>query len=173
MPKQSRENAPEKKRVTILEITKRITFVNFFLVMTLWGVVQIQRNPRLGWVGTILFGTMLVLSIIELCRLPRVLKTRVSNDREAWNPKRAYITIGTVAISVVCGLLGEAITTSLNGFWPNFGIWLGCFVSVAAFYPFRDMKDDYSTFAYWSIYAAVCGFISVGMAHLANWLEFT
>ena len=171
MPNRQRERQSTKKPVTILEITKRITFVNVFLVLTLLGVVEIQRKPRLGWAITILFGTMLVLSVIELCRLPRVLKNRVANEREAWKPRRFYIPIGAFAVSILFGLVGHLITASLDRFWPNFAIWLGGFVSVAAFYPLRGMKEDYPTFSYWAIYAGVCGFISVGMAHLSNWLE--
>ena len=171
MSNHHREHESAKKPVTILEITKRITFVNIFLVLTLWGVVEIQRKPRVGWAGTVLFGTMLVLSVIELCRLPRVLKKRVANDREALKPKRAFIGIGTFAVSLLLGLVGEWIAGPLNRFWPNFAIWLASFVSVAAFYPLRDMKEDYPTFTYWGIYAALCGFISLAFAHLANWLK--
>lgn len=163
LPDKAPRREPDKP-VTILEITKRILFVNLFLITTLWAAADGV------WYAVALFGTMLVLSVVSLFFLPRDLKNRVS-VREAWTVKRVETGLITFAVSTVLGLLGELILVALDGFWPSFAIWLSCFVAVAAFYPFRDMKNEYPTFTPWAIYAALCGFISVGVAHLADWLE--
>jgi hypothetical protein len=158
--------------ISFLEVPKRIFFVSFFLLLTVAGATLISRNPRLGWFTFALFGTMLVLSIVSIFQLPRDLKTRVS-IREALSLKAAHIWLGTFAVSFGLGLAGELILDRLNGFWPNFAIWLCTFASTAAFYPFLrgDMKKDYPTFTPWAIFCALWGIASVIIAHFADWLE--
>lgn len=167
-PEQPEKPAP----VTMLEVPKRIIYVIAFSALFLWGIMELQRNPRTGFFGLAVFGTMLVISIVHLIRLPRDLKRSVG-IKEAYRFKDAYMWIGGLSVSFLVGAAGELVFTALNGFWPNFAIWSGTFVAELAFYPFRggQMKKDYPTFTPWAIVSALLGLLALVFAHVFDWLE--
>jgi hypothetical protein len=157
--------------VTILEIPKRIIFVLVFIPLTAWGFVEYRRNPRMGLFGIAFFGTMLVLSIVALIRLPRDLKTR-AGIKEVHSVRGAYMWTVTLTVSFMLAFAGKLIFEGLNGFWPNLAIWLSSFLANLAFYPFRgQMKEDYPTFTPWAIFSGLMGLLSLVLAHIFNWLE--
>jgi hypothetical protein len=164
---------PKPAPVTILEVPKRIIFVVIFIPLVLWSLVETQVNLRSGLMGLTVFGSMLLIAIVHLIQLPRDLKNTV-DIKQAHSFKSAYIWIGSVAVSFLCALLGELIFAGLNGFWPNFAIWVSAFVTTLAFFPFRgdDMKKDYPTFKLWAVLAALWGLVSVVLAHIFDWLKW-
>lgn len=163
---------PKPAAISILEVPKRILMLVFFIAMLLWGVFKANVNSRAGVFALAVFGSMLVISIVYLLRLPRDLKTRVS-IREAHSLKKSYMWIGAVAVSFLLGVAGEVIFASLRGFWPNFAIWVSAFLTTLALYPFRDdeMKRDYPTLKSWAVLSCLWGLLSVGLAHLSDWLS--
>jgi hypothetical protein len=172
LPSDLQDIEPKKPTpVTILEIPKRIMFVLVFIPLTAWGFVEYQRNPRMGLFGIAVFGTMLLLSMVALIRLPRDLKTR-AGIKEVHSVRGAYMWTVTLGLSFILAFAGKLIFEALNGFWPNIAIWLSSFLANLAFYPFRgQMKEDYPTFGPWAILSGVMGILSLVLAHIFNWLE--
>ena len=160
--------------VTILEVPKRIIFVVFFVPLFLWGLFEMQKDLRAGLAGTVVFGSMLLLSIVMLVRLPRDLKNSV-DIKDAYSFKSPYMWIGSIVASFLIGALGELIFAGLNGFWPNFAIWVSAFLTTLALYPFRgaEMKKDYPTLKPWAVWSVVWGLVSVVLAHVFDWLKLS
>ena len=157
--------------ITLLEIPKRILLVIIFLLFVMWCVREIRINPRVGWFAFAIFGTMFVISMVSLFRLPRDLKNRVGL-KEAFTFQGSFMWVFTIAVSLFLGFTGELMTDVMDGLWPNLAIWLSCFVTTALFYPFRgEMKRDAPTFLGWAIYSGACGVVSVVFAQLVWWLE--
>ena len=158
--------------VTILEVPKRIIFVVCFIPLFLWGLVEMNKDLRAGLAGTVIFGSMLVLAIAQLIQLPRDLKKSV-DIKDAHSFKSTYVWVGSVAASFLIGALGELIFAGLNGFWPNFAIWVSAFLTTLALYPFRgaEMKKDYPTLKPWAVLSVVWGVVSVILAHLFDWFK--
>ena len=50
----------KESQITLLDIPKRILLVIAFLFLTMLVIREIRVHPRIGWVGTALFGTMCV-----------------------------------------------------------------------------------------------------------------
>lgn len=115
------------------------------------------------------FGTMLILSLVQLFRLPGDIDTSIDFKRTF---KAAYMWIGVFAVSLLYALAGERIFGALNGFWPNLAIYLSAFVTTLALYPFRGyMKKDFPSLKLWAIYSGACGLLSVAAAHFFDWLD--
>ena len=162
--------APSEPPITLLEVPKRIVFLIASVLFTLIGVSQIPAHPRLGWFSVAVFGTTMWFTIIDIVRLPRDLKKSIAL-RQVWAFKSAYTKIGTVAVSFLLGLAGEIVFDGMRGVWPKLAIWLSSFVTIAALYPLRgELKKDFPNFAFWALYAALCGFVSVAATLFIAWL---
>ena len=148
---------------------KRILVVVGLASFMLLGLMVTGSNPKTGWSGVALFGTMTILAAIELVKL-RDHKI-VKGEGTRANVRASLIWSGTIGLSIFFGLL-EAVLSNLAIFsMPIIGIWLTTFVSTLAFYPFRgEQAKDFPTLKLWVIYCALMGVVSLGMSDLYRWL---
>lgn len=162
--------ATKPASVSILQVAKTIGLVVAFTLFVLWGIAAKQVNPRTRVYFLVLFGVMLVLSLVELFRLPTDIDTNINIKPTL---KKVYMSIGVFAVSLLYGLAGELIFGGLKGFWPNFAIWLTAFATTLALYPFRsdDMKKECPTLKLWAVYSGLFGLLSVALAHFFDWLD--
>lgn len=159
---------PKPEPVSILEVVKTISFVVAFTLLLLWVLADKRASRRTVLLALGVFGTMLVISLIQLFRLPTEIDTSINIKRTA---KAAYMTIGVFAVSLLYALGWEMIFGGLSGFWPNLAICLSTFITTLALYPFRgEMKKDFPTLPLWAIYSSVCGLLGIAIAQLSNWL---
>ena len=156
-------NAP----TPFLEVLKRIFYLVVFVLLTLWGVREIRVNPRLGWSAVAVFGSMLVLSAVSILRVRRDIRAD-AGVRKNVTFKSAYMWAGTLAVSFLLGVVGEMMIGVMSGVLPMLAIWLASFVSIAAFYPFRDKHEKDLNFPLWLIYAGLMGIFSVVVAQFMS-----
>jgi len=149
---------------------KRILVVVGLASFMLLGLMVTGSNPKTGWSGVALFGTMTILAAIELVKL-RDHKI-VKGEGTRANVRASLIWSGTIGLSIFFGLL-EAVLSNLAIFsMPIIGIWLTTFVSTLAFYPFRgEQAKDIPTLKLWVIYCALMGVVSLGVSDLYRWLD--
>jgi hypothetical protein len=156
--------------ITRFELMKRVLVVVGLASFMLLGLMVTGSNPKTGWFGVVLFGTMTILAAIELVKL-RDHKI-VQGEGTRANVRATLIWSGTISLSIFFGLL-EAVLSKLAIFrMPVIGIWLTTFVSTLAFYPFRgEQAREFPTFKLWAIYCALMGVVSLGMSDLYRWLD--
>lgn len=149
------------------ELVKFLFFLVSFVLLTLWGVRHIPRDPRTGWFGTILFGTMAgacVVKIFQICRAekaPIQPKTKGVKQRV----RSAVVWAGTGGVAIFLGLADRYIAELPGPFSTRLNVWLGTFLTTTAFYPFRgeQQKEYLPGFFWWVVYCALMGLVSVGL----------
>ena len=159
-------NAP----TPFLEVLKRIFYLVAFVLLTLGSVRGIGLNSRLGLFAVAVFGSMLVLSAVSILRVRRDIRAG-AGVRKKVTFKGAYMWAGTLAVSLLLGVVGEMIIGVMTGVLPRLAIWVASFVSITAFYPFRDKHEKDLNFPLWLIYAGLMGILSVVIAQFMSWLE--
>lgn len=159
---------PKPESVGILEVAKTISFVVVFTLLVLWALADKRASRQTVLLGLGVFGTMLIMSLVQLFRLPSEIDTSINIKRTF---KAAYMTIGVFAVSLLYALGWERIFGGLHGLWPNLAIWLSTFSTTLALYPFRgELKKDFPTLTLWAIYSSASGLLGVAAAHVFNWL---
>lgn len=143
---------PKPEPASILEVAKTIDFVVVFTLLVLWALADKRASGRTMLFALVVFGTMLIMSLVLLFRLPGEIDTSINIKRTA---KAAYMTIGVFAVSVLYAFGWEKIFGGLNGLWPNLALWLSTFITTLALYPFRgELKKDFPTLTLWAVYSS-------------------
>lgn len=158
-----------RPRFSVTEIFGSVVALIFFIVLASVNVLIIPVRPRLGWFGTILFGFMTVVTLVDIVKLcgadepPADLKL-------SQRFRVALVRVGTVIVTLFMGI-GEGLFSEwMNG--SAIAVWSATFVTTLAFYPLRrEQEREVSSFRLWTIYCALLGVGAVVLSYLADWLR--
>src|ERR1044072_9683756 len=164
-------SSPTKDQFYIGSIFGSLFRLLMFAVLTGIGIKLIPKDPKVGWACTILFGTMFVLTVIDLVRQCGLDKDQAPapDIKSQLNIRRALVPVGVSVITIFLGLAETLISLLFTHSFARLGIWCGTFVTTLAFYPLREQKD--LNFKLWIIFCALMGVASVFLSYLKNWLE--
>jgi hypothetical protein len=137
-------------------------------ILTGIGIVMIPRDPRVGWISTILFGTCAVVMVIELVRVCGRDQVKVPDVKSQLNIRRALVPAGVTLVTIILGLAENLISLLFTDSFARPGVWLGTFATTLAFYPLREQKD--LGFKVWIIFGALMGVAAVALSYLKDWL---
>lgn len=139
-----------------------------FTLLTGLGIVLIPKHPRTGWGCTILFGTMCVLTVIDLVRQCGLDQDKVPDVKSQLSIRRALVPVGVTFVTLFLGLAENLISMLFTDSFARVGVWLGTFVTTLAFYPLREQKD--LNFKIWIVFCALMGVASVALSYVKDWL---
>lgn len=165
---------PEKlyysRRVAQQEAIKRIFFLIFFALLTLWALSGVRRNLFAAREAVVVFGSFFVVTLIGLLLLPRDIKRKTIRGKRL-TIKSAYLGIGSFVVLVLLEGFSEFFIYSRARTW-QIALWVGTFVSTAAFYPFRNReeKEFAPNFILWLIYSAAAGFLALALMYIFVWV---
>ena len=165
---------PEKlyydRRVAQQEAVKRIFFLIFFAVVTLWALSGARRGVFAAREAVVVFGGFFVVTLIYVLRLPRDVKRKTILGRR-WTIKSAYMGLGAFVALVLLEGFSEFFVSPWARTW-QIALWLGTFVSTALFYPFRNReeKECAPSFGVWLIYSALAGFLTLALMYVFVWV---
>ena len=142
-----------------------------FAILTGIGIVLIPKKPRTGWACTILFGTMGVITIIDLVRQCGLKQDQVPDVKRQLSMRRALVPVGVTLVTIILGLAENLISMLFSDSFARPGVWLGTFLTTLAFYPLRDHTEQDLNFKYWIILCALMGVASVGLSYVKDWIE--
>ena len=166
---------PEKlyydRRVAQQEAIKRIFLMIFFGVITLWALSGVRRGSLGAGLAAVLFGSLLVVTVIGVLRLPRDIKRKTIRGKRL-TIKSAYMGVGVFVITLLLAGFSEYLVYPRAKTW-QIAIWLATFLATAAFYPFRDReaKEYAPNFGVWLIYSALAGFLTLGLMYIFVWVS--
>ena len=139
-----------------------------FALLTGIGIVLIPRQPRTGWACTLLFGTMGVITVIDLVRQCGLKQERVPDVKSHFSIRRVLVPIGVTFVTIFLGLAENLISMLFTDSFARPGVWLGTFVTTLAFYPLREQKD--LNFKIWIVFCALMGVAGVALSYVKDWL---
>jgi hypothetical protein len=139
-----------------------------FALLTAIGIVLIPRQPRTGWACTILFGTMGVITVVDLVRQCGLQQERVYDVKSQFSIRRVLVPVGVTFVTLFLGLAENLISMLFTDSFARVGVWLGTFVTTLAFYPLREQKD--LNFKIWVVLCALMGVASVALSYVKDWL---
>lgn len=177
----AKRNAGKKKKDSVThfsagELVKHVFFFVAFVLLTLWGVRHIPRDPKTGWLGTILFGTMAVLCVVKIFQICRAEKAPIQRETKGVKQrvKSSLVWVGTVGVTIFLGLADRYIAELPGPFSRHLNVWLATFLTTVAFYPFRgeQQKEYLPGFFWWVLYCALMGLFSVGINFIMSIVGF-
>ncbi len=139
-----------------------------FALLTGIGIRLIPRQPKIGWVSTILFGTMCVVAVFDLVREVGLEQDKVPDVKSQLSIRRALIAVGVMLVTLFLGIADEFISFLFTNSFPRPGVWLGTFVTTLAFYPLREEK--HANLKRWTLVCAILGVASVILSYGKDWL---
>lgn len=160
-----------KAHFSVEKIVGNLLALLAFTVMAAIGIRIIPTTPKVGWLATILFGTMSVLVIVEIVRICGLDQDQIPDVKEQLNIRRPLLKIGMGIVTIFFGLAENFLAESFSQSFPRLGVWFSTFVTTLAFYPFRHEKEEIPNFELWAVRCALLGVISVVISYLKDWLE--
>lgn len=164
-------SSPPKDQFHIRTFLATLFRLFMFALLTGIGIVLIPKDPKVGWGCTILFGTMGVITLIDLVRQSGLDKAQVPDTKSKWSIRRALVPAGVTLVTIFLGLADHFISVLFTNSFPRPGIWLGTFVATFAFYPLREGEHKEADFKVWIVFCTLMGVASVSISYLKDWLE--
>ncbi len=156
---------------SVWRIVSKLLMLLAFVVLTGIGIRTIPGDPRVGWLATILFGTMGVVTVVEIVRICGVEQKQGHAVKAPLRLRQTLVYAGTLIITLFLGVTDNVISELFTHSFPRPGVWLGTFLTTLVFYPLREQKENYPNFTFWAIYCALLGMMSVGLSYLKDWIE--
>src|ERR1044072_434138 len=142
-----------------------------FALLTGIGIVLIPRDPKGGWACTILFGTMGVITVIDIVRQCGLDQDKVPDVKSQLSIRRAVVPVGVTLATLFLGFAENLLALLFTASFARAGVWCATFVTTLAFYPLRDHTEQDLNFKYWVILCALMGVASVGLSYVKDWIE--
>jgi|RhiMethySRZTD1v2_1073278.scaffolds.fasta_scaffold06732_13 hypothetical protein len=161
-------SSPTKEQFYIGTILGTLLGLLIFALLTGIGIRLIPRQPKIGWVSTVLFGTMCVVTVLDLVREISLEQDKMPDVKGQLSIRRALIAVGVTLVTLFLGIADEFISFLFSNSFPRPGVWLGTFVTTLAFYPLRDEK--HADFKRWTLVCAILGVASVILSYGKDWL---
>ena len=163
-------SSPAKDHFRITPILGALFRLLMFALLTGIGIRLIRTDPKVGWASIVLFGTMGVLTIIDLVRQCGLGQNHVPQVKSNWSIRRVLVWVGVTLVTILLGLADHFISVMFSKSVPRVGVWFGTFVATLAFYPLRDGEHKEANFKVWIIFCALMGVASVVLSYVKDWL---
>ena len=164
-------SATARETFSVWNILSNLLSLMAFAVMAGLGIRTIPKDPRVGWVAAILFGTMCVAVVIKIFRICGLDHDQTADVKARVNIRPALVYTGSVIVTIFLGVTDHFISESFTQSFPRPGVWLGTFLTTLAFYPLREEKEDFPNFTIWAIFCALMGVLSIVISYLEDWVE--
>lgn len=164
-------SAPAKDQFDIGKILGYLFALLIFALLAGIGLRLIPKNPKVGWFSLVLFGTMCVLTVVEIVRICGLDQDQVPEVRSQLNLQRLVLPVGSIIVTLFLGLADNFISFAFTNSFPRPGVWFGTFVTTLALYPLREQEQKDLNFKFWIIFCALMGVASVIVSYVKDWLE--
>ena len=163
----------ENTHFSVADVLKNLLALLMFVVLTSWAIRAVLLRPRAdAWIAIALFGTMSVLTVINIIRISGLDEQLVTGPEAKHRTiRRALMHVGTAIVTLFLGVADQFIAEFLAPSFPPAGTWLGTFLTTLAFYPLRDKEDSELKFREWALYCVLMGWVSVALSYLSDWLR--
>lgn len=132
--------SPTKDKFYIGSILAALFRLLICILLTGIGIVLIPNNPKLAWACTLLFGTMGVISVIDIVRQCGLDQDRVPDVKSQLSIRRALVPVGVTVVTLFLGFADNLLPLLFTNF-PRPAVWCATFVTTLAFYPLREQTE--------------------------------
>jgi len=161
--------SPTKDKFYIGSILAALFRLLICVLLTGIGIVLIPNDPKLGWACAILFGTMGVISVIDIVRQCGLDQDKVPDVKSQLSIRRALVPVGVTVVTLFLGFADNLLPVLFTNSFPRPAVWCATFVTTLAFYPLREQTD--LNIKLWIIFCALMGVASVVLSYIKDWLE--
>ena len=144
-----------------------------FVFLATMGVKTIAVNQKVGWFATILFGTMGIITLVEIFKVAGMEEPPAGEFTAKRQIRDTLIKAATLVVTIFLGIADNFIAQWINNAIPRpAAVWLGTFLTTLVFYPLRGEEERrLSSFRTWTFCCILLAWGSVLLSYFSDWLE--